>query len=154
VYTAPPAKSTVALADKGCAEFSFRTDPYSFATTAFQCPLPPEFRLIRVDRDGKRLFLEGSETDVVSTLKIDGYLRKLNRIIEVCEPSWKGSWSVSFFADPKLAGYKTDAALLGAVQDGEWSRAYVAEYDRADQRLTVFPQDGQKRKSKQVIVAR
>jgi hypothetical protein len=154
VYIAPPAKSTVDLADKGCAEFSFRVDPYSFATTTFQCPLPPDFRFIRVDRESKRLFLEGSETDVVSTVKTEGYLRRLNRIIEVCQPSWKGSWSVSFFADPKLAGYKTDAALLEAVQNGDWSRAYIAEYDRADQRLTVFPQDPQKRKTKQVIVAR
>lgn len=155
VYTSPPARSTtVDVADKGCARFNFRIDPYALASTAFRCPLPQDFRVVRVDREGKRLFLEGSESSVASQVKIASYLKQLDRVIEVCEPSWKATWSVSFFTTPKLAGYKTDTTLLEAVENGDWGKAYIAEYDRVTQLLTIFPQDSQKRQTRQVILSR
>jgi hypothetical protein len=116
--------------------------------------LPPDFGVIRVDREHKRLFLEGTKSSVVSESKIASYLNKLGRVIEVCEPSWKSTWSVSFFANPKLAGYKTDDALLEAVESGDWGEAYVAEYDRVTQLFTVFPSDSKKRRTTHIILSR
>jgi hypothetical protein len=155
VYTSPPVKSTtVEVADKGCARFNFWVDPYAFETTASRCPLPPEFPVVRVDRQSKRLFLQGSGESVASQAKIDSYLKKLDRAIDNCEPSWKTAWSVSFFSNPKLAGYKTDTALSEAVENGDWGNAYVAEYDRSTQVLTIFPVYPQKRQMRKVIVGR
>jgi hypothetical protein len=155
IYTSPPVKSTtVEVADKGCARFNFKVDPYSLEATAYRYPLPPDFPVIRVDRLSKRLFLQGSEIGVASQAKIASYLRKLDRAIEDCEPSWKAGWPVSFFTNPKLAGYKTDTALSEAVENGDWGRAYVAEYDRSTKVLTIFPLDSQNRQTRQVIVGR
>jgi hypothetical protein len=157
VYTSPPVKSTtVEVADKGCARFNFWVDPYALATTTARCPLPPGFPVVRVDRENKRLFLQSSEksVSVASQVKIASYLKKLDRAINDCEPSWKAGWSVSFFTDPKLAGYKTDTALSEAVENGDWGRAYIAEYDRSTQVLTIFPLDSQKRQTRQVNVGR
>lgn len=124
------------------------------ANAGLNCPLPQDFHVERVDKQGKRLFVEGPENSFASKTKIASYLKKLDEVIERCEPSWKASWSVSFFSDPKLAGYKTDSELQGAVENGDWGRAYIAEYDRSTQILTIFPLDPAKRRTSQVIVSR
>jgi hypothetical protein len=154
VYAAPPAKSTVEVADKGCARFNFRIDPYALETSAFRCPLPPGFPLVKADRQGKRLFLEASENAVRSQATVAAYLIKLGRVLRDCEPSWNDNWSASFFLDPKLAGYKTDTSLAPTVENGDWGKAYIAEYDRVTQTLTIFPLDPQKRQTRKVIVSR
>jgi hypothetical protein len=124
--------------------------------TAFanSCVFPEDFRLIRVDKQNKRLFIEATETSVTSRAKIDSYLRKLDKAIANCEPSWTASWSLSVFSDPKLAGYKSDSELSGAVENGDWGKAYIAEYDRSAQVLTILPLDPGKRRTRQVIVSR
>jgi hypothetical protein len=119
--------------------------------TEFRCSLPQDFRIVRIDERSKRLFLEGTEADVAPQRKIDAFLQKLDRAIGTCEPSWKISWSVSFFADPRLTGYKTD---FSGVEVIAWAKAYIAEYDRSTEVLTVRPLDTTKRRTRRVIVDR
>lgn len=116
---------------------------------AAQCSFPDDLRVIRSDDRNKRLFVEGTETEVASA-KMTHYLSRLNRVIERCEPSWEGKWSASFFSDRKLAGYKTDSVLSKAVESGDWGRAYVAEYDRETQVLTILPLDPGKRRTRHI----
>jgi hypothetical protein len=121
-------------------------------TVANDCDFPQDFRVLRVDRQNKRLFVEGNEADVSSQNRIDSYLRNLDRVIATCEPSWKANWSLSVFSNPKLAGYKSDGELSTAVENGNWGRAYVAEYDRSTQVLTILPVDSRKRRTRKVII--
>ncbi len=120
---------------------------------ANDCTFPQDFHLLRVDKQNKRLFIEGTETSVIERARIDSYLEKLDQAIGTCEPSWTATWSLSVFSNPKLAGYKTDSTLAGAVENGDWGRAYVAEYDRSTQLLTIFPLDSGKRRTRQVTVS-
>jgi len=116
--------------------------------TEFKCSLPEDFRFIRVDTQNKRLFLEGTEAKVASRRKVDSFLKRIDKAIADCVPSWRGSWSASFFSDPKLAGYKTEFS----ESIGSWGKAYVAEYDRNTQILTVLPLEKTKRRTRPVIV--
>jgi hypothetical protein len=119
---------------------------------AAQCSFADDLRVIRSDDRNKRLFVESTETEVASA-KMTHYLSRLNRVIERCEPSWQGKWSASFFSDHKLAGYKTDSVLSNAVESGDWGRAYVAEYDRETQILTILPLDPGKRRTRHMFPA-
>jgi hypothetical protein len=96
--------------------------------------------------------LEGTEATIVSQRKVDSFLKRLDKAIEDCTPSWRGSWSASFFSDPKLAGYKTE--FSEGVELGSWAKVYVAEYDRSTQILTVLPMSKSKRRTRRVIVDR
>lgn len=118
-----------------------------------QCILPEGFPVVRVDESAKRLFVVGTESGVTSETVIATFLKRLSRALEQCKPTWKGSWSVSFFSDVKLAGYKTDLEHSGALESGDWGRAYIAEYDRGDQVLTIFPLDPTKRRTRRVTVS-
>jgi hypothetical protein len=71
-----------------------------------------------------------------------------------CEPSWKGIWSASFFSVPHFAGYKTDSDISEAVKNGQWGRAYVGEFDRSTQILTILPLDSAKRRTEKLILKR
>src|SRR2546425_926635 len=75
-------------------------------------------------------------------------------IVLACEPSWKGIWSASFFSVPSFAGYKTDSDISEAVKNGQWGRAYVGEFDRSTQILTILPLDSAKRRAEKLIVSR
>ena len=116
----------------------------------FKCSLPKDFRFIRVDTQGKRLFLEGTEANVASRRKVDSFLKGLDKAIGDCMPSWRGSWSASFFSDPELAGYKTE--FSEGAELGSWAMAYVAEYDRSTEILTVLPLEKTKIRTRRVIV--
>ncbi|SRR5260370_20289766 len=124
-----------------------------FKAVANDCNFPQDFHLLRVDKQNKRLFVEGSETSVNSQTTIDSYLRKLDRVITMCDPSWTADWSLSVFSNPKLTGYKTDSELSAAVENGDWGRAYIAEYDRSTQVLTILPLDSKNRRTRKVVVS-
>jgi hypothetical protein len=120
---------------------------------AAECTFPQDFRVIRPDDTNKRLFIEATENQIDSVKKMASYLQRLDRAIEQCEPSWKGKWSASFFSDPKLAGYKTETALSHAVESGDWGKAYVGEYDRETEVLTILPLDSAKRRTRRISIA-
>jgi hypothetical protein len=143
----------------GDMEFSGRTDYwiYSLKTAripAGDCILPPDLYVIRLDKLGKRFFLEGSESYFSLRSKVTSQLKRLDAIVEACEPSWKGIWSASFFLVPSFAGYKTDSDISEAVKNGQWGRAYVGEFDRSTQILTILPLDSAKRRTEKLIVSR
>jgi hypothetical protein len=114
------------------------------------CEFPKELRVIRIDEHGQRIFLEANESTVSNLPKIKSIIDRLDQIVERCEPSWKSQWSASFFSDAKLAGYKTDGKIQGAVANGDWGRAYVAEYDRKRETLTTHPLDPKRLKTTRV----
>ncbi len=143
----------------GDMEFSGRTDYwiYSLKTIripAGDCILPPDLYVIRLDKQGKRFFLEGSESYFSLRSKVTLQLKRLDAIVEACEPSWKGIWSASFFLVPSFAGYKTDNDISEAVKNGQWGRAYVGEFDRSTQILTILPLDSAKRRTEKLILSR
>jgi hypothetical protein len=143
----------------GDMEFSGRTDYwiYSLKTTripAGDCILPPDLYVIRLDKQGKRFFLLGSESYFSLRSKVTSQLKRLDAIVETCEASWKGTWSASFFLIPSFAGYKTDSDISEAVQNGQWGRAYVGEFERSTQILTILPLDPAKRRTEKLIVSR
>lgn len=62
--------------------------------------------------------------------------------IEACMPEdspWKTSYSLSVFSNSEMAGYKTDPKVRLAIKSGEWRQSYLAEYDRAENILTLSP---------------
>jgi hypothetical protein len=143
----------------GDMEFSGRTDYWIYAlkttrAAAGDCIFPPDLYFIRSDRRNQRFFLEGSESYLLSRSRVTSQLRRLDAIVEACEPSWKGTWSASFFLIPSFAGYKTDSDISEAVQNGQWGRAYVGEFDRSTQILTILPLDSAKRRTEKLIVSR
>lgn len=118
-----------------------------------ECTFPQGFHVIKPDDTNKKLFIEATEAQVTSVEKMASYLGRLDRAIEQCEPSWKGKWSASFFSDPKVAGYKTETALSHSVASGDWSKAYIGEYDRETQVLTILPLDSAKRRTRRISIA-
>jgi len=140
-------------------EFSGRTDywVYALKTTripAGDCILPPDLYVIRLDKQGKRFFLVGSESYFSLRSKVTSQLKRLDAIVETFEPSWKGIWSAGFFLVPSFAGYKTDSDISEAVKNGQWGGAYVGEFDRSTQILTVLPLDSARRRTEKLIVSR
>jgi hypothetical protein len=119
---------------------------------AFRCPFPPEFPVLRVDRLNRKLFLQKSGEDLLTPERVDSYLRKLARVIEECEPSWKENWSVSFISGATPAGRSIPDGLAEADKNGDHSAVYLAEYDRSTQVLTTLPMNSRKRQTRQVIV--
>ena len=143
----------------GDMDFSGRTDYWIYAlkttrAAAGDCIFPPDLNFIRSDRRNQRFFLEGSESYLLSRSRITSQLRRLDAIVQACDPSWKGTWSASFFLIPSFAGYKTDSDISEAVQNGQWGRAYVGEFDRSTQILTILPLDSAKRRTEKLIVSR
>lgn len=143
----------------GDMEFSGRTDYwiYVLKTTripADGCSLPWDLYIIRLDTRAKRFFLVGTEPYLSLHSDVKSRLKRLDAFVQKCEPSWKGIWSASFFSIEKFAGYKTDSDVSEAVKNGEWGKAYVGEFDRNTQILTVLPLDSAKRRMEKLTVNR
>ena len=142
----------------GDMEFSGRTDYwiYVLKTTripAGDCVLPPNLYVIRLDKQAKRFFLEGSESYLSLRSEVKSRLRGLDAFVKRCEPSWSGIWSASFFSVGRFAGYKTDNDISEAVKNGQWGKAYAGEFDRETQILTILPLDSAKRRTEKLIVS-
>jgi hypothetical protein len=101
--------------------------------------------IVRLDDRSQRVFIEGRSDQIDTSAKARKILFAVQDSLRDCRPTWK-DWSVSFFAERKFAGYKTEPELETSVQDGSWSRAYVGEYDRKKQRLVLNPSDPKKLK--------
>ncbi len=140
----------------GDMEFSGRTDYwiYTLKRISGDCILPPDLYIIRVDKQGKRFFLEGTEYYLSWRSNITSQLRKLDAIVDACEPPWKGTWSASFFSVTSFAGYETDSDISDAFKSGQWGKAYVGEFDRSTQILTILPLDSAKRRTEKLLIAR
>src|SRR2546425_9165268 len=90
--------------------------------------------------------------EIATTRRARSFFQSLQQTVEKCRSSWGKDWSVSIFSEAIYAGYKDEPQLEESVKDGRWSRAYVGEYDRTSQKLTLSPQDPKKMKSFQVVL--
>jgi hypothetical protein len=108
--------------------------------------------VVRFDDAGKRLFVSAQLKEIATARKARSFFQPLQQTVEKCRPSWGKDWSVSVFSEATYAGYKDEPQLQEFVKDGRWSRAYVGEYDRTSQKLTLNPQDPKKMKSLQVVL--
>ena len=143
----------------GDMDFSGRTDYWIYVLKtaripADSCVLPPDLYIIRLDKQAKRFFLEASEAYLSLRSDLKSRLKGLDAFVQRCEPSWRGTWSASFFSVSRLATYKTDRDVSEAVKNGEWGKAYVGEFDRNTQILTILPLDSAKRRTEKLIVSR
>jgi len=123
--------------------------------TAAQSQAPPcghaaGARVVRFDDAGKRVFVSAQLKEIATARTARSFFQSLQHTVEKCRPSWGKDWSVSVFSEATYAGYKDDPQLQEFVKDGRWSHAYVGEYDRTSQKLTLNPQDPKKMKSLQV----
>ena len=109
-------------------------------------------RVVRFDDAGKRVFVWAHEKEIATTRKAQSFFQSLQQTVEKCRPSWGKDWSVSVFSETVYAGYKDEPQLQEFLKDGRWSRAYVGEYDRRSQKLTLNPQDPKKVRSLQVAL--
>ena len=98
-------------------------------------------RVVRFDEDAKRVFVQAQLKQIGTPNRARSALKRLQALVDKCRPSWGKAWSVSFFSEPKYAGYKDEPQLRSYVMDGRWSRAYVGEYDQAAKKLTLNPAD-------------
>jgi hypothetical protein len=126
-------------------------------TAAAQSEAPPcseatGAKVVRFDDAGKRVFVGAQLKEIATARKARSFFQRLQQTVEKCRPSWGNGWSASVFSDATYAGYKDETQLQAFVKDGRWSRAYVGEYDRTSQKLTLNPQDPKKMKSLQVVL--
>ena len=98
-------------------------------------------RIVRIDDRNERVFLIAQPDEINTVTKARKVLLPLQGSLKQCRPGWGKSWAVSFFTDPKYAGYKSDYQLQVFVRNGSWSKAYLAEYERQTQRLVLNPAD-------------
>ena len=139
----------------GDMEFSGRTDFWIYSLKAVKIPadgciLPPAIYAIKVDKQSQRFFLGGTDSYLSLRSRVTAQLKTLDAIVNACQPSWKGTWSASFFSDQNLAGYKTDNDVQQAVKDGRWFYSYVGEFDRKTSILTISPLDSWRRRTEQL----
>lgn len=124
-----------ALAMAGCARDTDPRPAAGAATSPRSClrlDLAP-LKIVRVDEPQRRLFVSAA----AGTAPLDARIRDLESCFGFTE--WAGRWSLSVFADAALARYKDDPQVEGAVKDGRWARAYLAEYDAATKKTTRNP---------------
>jgi hypothetical protein len=124
--------------------FAFAQSGWSEAGPA--CSGPPSARIIRIDDAQKRVFVNTTLRQINSAERAKKIIRSLESSIRECRPTWGQLWSASFFTDPRFAGYKDEPKLQAYVVRGEWSNAYVGEYDRSSKTLTVMPASGHARR--------
>lgn len=103
------------------------------------CDKPGDLEISRIDERNERIFVIVDS----KSLDVPGFVNKLlenaKRYITSCKKEWSNGWSVSIFSDAKYSGYKDDPKLRQYVMDGSWEKAYLAEYDNGDMKLTLYP---------------
>src|SRR5262249_798023 len=107
-------------------------------------------RIIRFDDRSNRVFAIAQAQEIDNVRGARAVLKPIQEAITKCRTSWDEKWSVSFFTDRKYAVYKDEPQVREYLADGTWNRAYVAEYDHTSQRLTLYPLDPKKAKSRTV----
>lgn len=96
-------------------------------------------KIVRIDDRNERIFVIAQESQINTTARARKLLLLLQASLKQCRPGWGETWAVSFFTDPKYAGYKSDENVAALVANGTWARAYLGEYERLTQRLILNP---------------
>ena len=105
------------------------------------CKSGDSTKIVRIDDRNERLFVIAQVNQINTPAKARRLLLSLQASVKECRPGWGRTWSVSFFSDPKYAGYKHDDNMAPFVRDGSWSKAYVGEYERQTLKLIMNPAD-------------
>ena len=103
------------------------------------CKSDDSAKIVRIDDRNERIFVIAQESQINTSAKARKLLLPLQASLKQCRPDWGKTWAVSFFADPKYAGYKSDDNLAALVANGSWAKAYLGEYERQTQRLILNP---------------
>ena len=93
----------------------------------------------RIHSRSRRIFAIGSEADIETAANARRFLKPLAKYISSCQSGWEKDWSVSIFADPKFAQYKTELGSPNPQDAQEWVKTYIGEYSRGNQRLVQHP---------------
>jgi hypothetical protein len=96
-------------------------------------------KIVRIDDRNERIFVIARVDQINTSAKARKLLLPLQAYLKQCRPNWGRMWAVSFFSDPKYAGYKSDENIATLVANGSWAKAYLAEYERLTQRLILNP---------------
>ena len=94
---------------------------------------------MRIDDRNERIFVIAQIGQINTTAKARKLLLILQASLKQCRPDWGRTWAVSFFANAKYAGYKSDENVAALVANGSWAKGYLAEYERETQRLVLNP---------------
>lgn len=108
------------------------------------CKSDDSAKIVRIDDRNERIFVVTKIDQVNTTAKARKLLIPLQASLKQCRPSWGRTWAVSFFSDPKYAGYKSDEKIAALVANGSWGKAYLGEYERQTQRLILNPAERDK----------
>lgn len=103
------------------------------------CKTDDSAKIVRIDDRNERIFVIAQEGQINTTAKARKLLLPLQASLKQCRPNWGRTWAVSFFSDPKYAGYKSDENIAALVANGSWAKAYLGEYERQTQRLILNP---------------
>lgn len=103
------------------------------------CKSDDSAKIVRIDDRNERIFVIAQESQINTTAKARKLLLPLQASLKQCRPNWGKTWAVSFFTDPKYAGYKSDENVAALVANGTWTKAYLGEYERLTQRLILNP---------------
>jgi hypothetical protein len=105
------------------------------------CKSDDSAKIVRIDDRNERIFVIAHVDQINTATKARKLLLPLQASLKQCRPGWAKAWAVSFFADPKYAGYKSEDNMAAFVANGSWSKAYLGEYERQTQRLILNPAD-------------
>ena len=103
------------------------------------CKSDDSAKIVRIDDRNERIFVVVQEGQINTSAKARKLLLTLQVSLKQCRPDWGRAWAVSFFSDPKYAGYKSDENMAALVANGSWAKAFLAEYERQTQRLILNP---------------
>ena len=103
------------------------------------CKSDDSAKIVRIDDRNERIFVIVRVDQINTTAKAQKVLLTLQGSLRQCRTDWGKDWAVSFFSDPKYAGYKSDDNMAAFVANGRWAKAYLAEYERLTQRLILNP---------------
>jgi len=95
-------------------------------------------RIVRVDDRSKRVFVQINPDRISTQRKAKLVLLSLQERISACYPQFGKEWAVSFFSDEKYAVYKSELGDNPSIVGG-WSDHYLGEYDRKEQKMTLYP---------------
>lgn len=113
----------------GCANAAMDNLPLECAISAIG-----EETIAKVHYKQRRFFIVRNKVDIET-------LAPLIKEIQNClaKHEWSNKWSLSVFAEKKLAGYKDEPAIIPFHADNQWAKGYFAEYDSKTRTLTLFP---------------
>ena len=134
------------ICEKSLAAFALVFLLVSIPTTVGQaraetCKSDDAAKIVQIDERNERAFVVTSPDKINTVTKARKVLLAVQETLKQCRPKWGNTWSVSFFSDPKYAGYKHEDNMKPFVRDGSWSSAYLGEYERVEGKLTLHPAD-------------